>query len=70
MKTLAALILLAGVAPADVTGVLGLTRGSGIQVTPDEERTLISKEIDGARWAIARPQRWRIWRCSLQHLPA
>jgi hypothetical protein len=47
-------VSVAGVAPADVSGVLGLGRGSGIQVTPDEQRTLISKEVDGARWAITR----------------
>jgi len=52
--SLAALGAVADVAPADVAGVLGLGRGSGIQVTPDEERTLISKEVDGARWAITR----------------
>ena len=47
-------VAVAGVAPADVSGVLGLGRGSGIQVTPDEKRTLISKEVAGARWAITR----------------
>jgi len=36
--------------PAGGTG----TRGSGIQRTPDEKRTLISKEVGGARWAITR----------------
>jgi hypothetical protein len=29
-------------------------RGSGIQETPDGKRTLISKEVQGARWAITR----------------
>jgi hypothetical protein len=47
-------VAIAGVAPADVSGRLGLGRESGIQVTPDDERTLISKEVDGARWAITR----------------
>jgi len=47
-------VAIVGVAPADVSGVLGLGRGSGIQVTPDEKRTLISKEVEGARWAITR----------------
>jgi hypothetical protein len=28
-------------------------RGSGIQVTPDEARILISKDVDGARWSIS-----------------
>ncbi len=30
----------------------GSTRQSGIQVTPDGKRTLISKDVSGARWAI------------------
>ena len=47
-------VAIAGAAPADVSGALGAGRGSGIQVTPDDERTLISKEVDGARWAITR----------------
>lgn len=47
-------VAIVGVAPANVSGVLGLGRGSGIQVTPDDKRTLISKEVDGARWAITR----------------
>ncbi|HVI26624.1 MAG TPA: phosphoglycerate mutase [Xanthomonadaceae bacterium] len=29
---------------------------------------LVLDFADGARWAIARPQRWRIWRRPLQHL--
>ena len=45
-------VAVASAAPAD--GVRGLGRGSGIQVTPDDKRTLISKEVDGARWAITR----------------
>jgi hypothetical protein len=45
---------ISSVAPADISGVLGLGRGSGIQVTPDQKRTLISKDVDGARWAITR----------------
>lgn len=49
-----AAVATAGVAPADVSGVLGIDRESGIQLTPDEKRTLISKEVDGARWAITR----------------
>jgi hypothetical protein len=47
-------VAIVGVAPAEVSGVLGLGRESGIQVTPDEKRTLISKEVEGARWAITR----------------
>jgi hypothetical protein len=47
-------VAVSDVAPAGVSGILGLGRGSGIQVTPDEKRTLISKEVDGARWAITR----------------
>ncbi len=31
---------------------------------------LVLDFADGARWAIARPQRWRIWRRPLQHLAA
>lgn len=44
----------AGLAVAAPTGVLGGVRGSGIQATPDGERTLISKDVDGARWPITR----------------
>ena len=40
-------------APRETTAGLD-GRGSGIQVTPDDKRTLISKEVDGARWAITR----------------
>jgi hypothetical protein len=47
-------VAIASAAPADVSRGLGLGRGSGIQVTPDDKRTLISKEVDGARWAITR----------------
>lgn len=49
-----AAVSVARVAPASPAGSTGLARGSGIQVTPDEKRTLISKEVGGARWAITR----------------
>ena len=45
---------IATAAPGDASRPLGGARGSGIQLTPDEKRTLISKEVDGARWAITR----------------
>jgi hypothetical protein len=32
----------------------GGSRGSGIQVTPDEERILINKDVEAQRWAITR----------------
>jgi hypothetical protein len=32
----------------------GVERESGIQVTPDEKRVLISKDVEGERWAITR----------------
>jgi hypothetical protein len=32
----------------------GGSRGSGIQVTPDEERVLINKDVEAQRWAITR----------------
>lgn len=49
-----ALAALPAVAAAGASGALGGARGSGIQITPDGQRTLISKDVDGARWAITR----------------
>lgn len=42
------------VAVAATTPCTDEQRQSGIQVTPDEKRTLVSKDVDGARWAITR----------------
>ncbi len=42
----------AAAAPGDVAG--GGGRQSGLQITPDTLRTLISKDLSGQRWAITR----------------
>ncbi len=40
--------------PIPATAACETQRGSGIQTTPDEKRTLVSKDIGGERWAITR----------------